>query len=114
MPMKRLAVETRTVVRRRRAHAASFVAVSTLLMGNNHAAAQTGASVLVVVNDATRTGSVVATRYAERRAVPRENICHLRTTSEETVSRDDYVQQIEQRVRQCLTNISTQQHVSYI
>jgi uncharacterized protein (TIGR03790 family) len=77
-------------------------------------AGQTAANVLVVVNDRTPTGEQIARRYAERRALPSANICHVSTTADETVTRADYLQTIEQPVWRCIATLAGQDRILYI
>jgi uncharacterized protein (TIGR03790 family) len=76
--------------------------------------AQTGANVLVVVNDASPTGETIAKRYAEQRGVPTTNICHIATTLEETIERAPYAQQIEAGIWRCIARQAAQDRILYI
>jgi len=53
-----------------------------------------GHSVLVVVNDASPLSRSIGDYYARRRSIPETNICHIRTTEDEEISRDVYNRQI--------------------
>jgi uncharacterized protein (TIGR03790 family) len=98
----------------RRFRSAALPLVFVVLFGNNRTGAQTGANVLVVVNDAVPAGATVAAKYTERRRVPAENVCHVNTTRDETVSRADYGPQIEQAIWQCIGRISGHDRVLYL
>jgi uncharacterized protein (TIGR03790 family) len=99
---------------RRLVRIAALACLAAIFGGNKHADAQTGSNVLVVVNDAVPAGTVIARRYADRRAVPSGNICHVSTTAQETVGRVDYTAQIEQAVWQCIRRASAHDRVLYI
>src|SRR3954471_11477785 len=63
-----------------------------------HAAASAGTvsadRVLLVVNDNSPLSRDIGEYYARRRAVPAQNICHIKASISEEVSRDDYDRQI--------------------
>src|SRR5258707_8433952 len=88
--------------------AALFVAL------HRPAAAQTGANVLVVVNDATPAGTAIATEYQKRRGVPDANVCHVMAGTEETVVRSVYALAIEQPVWRCISRAAGQDRILYI
>jgi uncharacterized protein (TIGR03790 family) len=90
------------------------VAALTLLGPANRVAAQAGANVLVVVNDASSTGETIAKRYAGQRGVPATNICHIATTLEETIERLPYAQQIETGIWRCIARQAAQDRILYI
>src|SRR6266550_5721537 len=84
------------------------------LGGNMHAEAQSGGNVLIVQNDASADGDVITKRYVDRRAVPPENICHVTTTTEETVSRPMYERQIETAIWDCIAAKRAHDRILYI
>lgn len=47
-------------------------------------------SVVVVVNDASPLSRSVGEYYARRRSIPIRNLCHIRTSTQESVGRDEY------------------------
>ncbi len=53
-----------------------------------------GHNVLLVVNDASSLSRNIGDYYARRRSVPATNICHIRTTEDEEISRDVYNREI--------------------
>jgi uncharacterized protein (TIGR03790 family) len=53
-----------------------------------------GHSVLLVVNDASSLSRGIGDYYARLRSIPLTNICHIRTTEDEEISRDIYNRQI--------------------
>jgi uncharacterized protein (TIGR03790 family) len=81
---------------------------------SDRAVAQSGANVLLVVNDASSTGDTIAKRYAERRSVPGANVCRITTTLEETIERAPYVQQIENPVWRCIARQAAHDRILYI
>src|SRR6266851_2856976 len=85
-----------------------------LLAGNKHAAAQSGANVLLVVNNASQSSRTIAEYYARKRAVPATNICHNTTSIEETIERADYDRQIEGPTARCIAAMSGQDRILYI
>jgi uncharacterized protein (TIGR03790 family) len=81
---------------------------------SDQAIAQTGANVLLVVNDASSTGDTIAKHYVERRPVPGANVCRISTTLEETIERAPYVQQIENPIWRCIARQAAQDRILYI
>jgi uncharacterized protein (TIGR03790 family) len=59
-------------------------------------------NVVILVNDAVPESVRLGTYYAEKRGIPMDNICHLKTSDKEVVSRDDYNKTIEQPVDEFL------------
>src|SRR6266849_7995410 len=85
-----------------------------LLGGNKHAAAQSGANVLVVINDASEPSRTIAEYYARKRAVPATNICHITTSIEDTIERVDFDRQIQGPAARCISAMSGQDRILYI
>src|ERR1019366_8928313 len=50
--------------------------------------------VLLVVNDNSPLSRNIGEYYARRRGLPSKNICHLKSTSQEEITRDEYDRQI--------------------
>jgi uncharacterized protein (TIGR03790 family) len=69
-------------------------ATALLMFANSLAFAQDGHSVLLVVNDASSLSRNIGDYYARRRSIPETNICHIRTTEDEEISRDIFDRQI--------------------
>jgi uncharacterized protein (TIGR03790 family) len=78
------------------------------------AAAQTGASVLVVINHTSSASETIGRQYAERRGVPEDNLCVLPLPLDESVSREVYDTQIEQPIWACIANRQAQDRILYI
>ena len=78
------------------------------------AAAQSGANVLVVVNDASEASRTIAEYYARKRAVPATNICHLTTSTEDTIERLDFDRQVQGPTGRCIAAMSGQDRILYI
>ena len=76
--------------------------------------AQTGENVLLVANRNDAVSRQVADYYRPRRSVPAKNVCYLETTSDEEISWDVYVRQIEQPVGECLKKAGLREKVLYI
>jgi uncharacterized protein (TIGR03790 family) len=76
--------------------------------------AQSGDQVLLVVNRNDPASREVADYYRPRRSVPVKNICFLDSTSQEEISRDVYLREIEQPIAACLEKAGLQEKVIYI
>ena len=76
--------------------------------------AQTGASVLLVVNRPDPLSRQIADYYRVRRSVPLANVCSLDVTSQETIDWKIYTEQIERPVADCLKRHGLQEQVLYI
>ena len=87
------------------------VIASLVMLAGMRVDAQSGANVLLVVNDASATGETIAKRYAGRRGVPGGNICHISTTLEETIDRQDYGLQIESPIWRCIASQRDQDRI---
>ena len=55
---------------------------------------QSPATILLVVNDNSPLSRTIGEYYARRRGVPVSNICHLKASTMEEISREDYERQI--------------------
>ena len=58
--------------------------------------------VLILVNDKEPASASVGQHYATRRGIPAANILHLKTSTAEQITREEYAQQIESPVRKFL------------
>jgi uncharacterized protein (TIGR03790 family) len=76
--------------------------------------AQTPQNVLVVVNDNSPVSRSIGEYYALRRAIPARNICHLRTTTDESISRSQYNLQVASPIADCLRANDLVETVLYI
>jgi len=99
--------------------AATLRAFGTLLIltssiGNKCAEAQSPANVLLVVNSTSAASGSISRYYAERRGVPQDNVCSITTPATESISRADYVAQIEQPIWQCIAGLRAQDRILYI
>jgi uncharacterized protein (TIGR03790 family) len=77
-------------------------------------AAATGANVLIVINENSAESREVGGWYAQQRAVPSANLCRIRTTAEETISRDVFEREIAAPVLQHLKARGLGETVLYI
>jgi uncharacterized protein (TIGR03790 family) len=76
--------------------------------------AQTGANVLLVVNNNDPVSRQIADYYRLRRSVPTANVCPLDVTSRETIDWRIYTDQIERPVADCLKKHNLREQVLYI
>src|SRR6266478_1091553 len=76
--------------------------------------AETPDRVLVVVNDNSPLSRAISEYYARRRGVPLKNTCHLKTTTEEVVSAENYASQIARPVGDFLRKQGLQESIYYI
>jgi uncharacterized protein (TIGR03790 family) len=70
--------------------------------------------VLVVVNDNSSLSRSIGDYYARRRSIPERNICHIRASEEESISRDQYTSQIAAPIAACLRTRGFVDSVLYI
>jgi uncharacterized protein (TIGR03790 family) len=91
-----------------------FVVASALALIPRAAKAQTGANVLVVINHASSASEAIGHQYAERRGVPKHNLCVLQLPLDESVNREVYDAQIEQPIWACIANRQAQDRILYI
>jgi uncharacterized protein (TIGR03790 family) len=61
------------------------------------------ANVLVVVNRSSNESAAIAEYYVRRRAIPPANVCAIRVSPDETVTREVYEEQIEGPIGACLS-----------
>ena len=99
--------------------AAAVRAFGTLLIltssiGNKCAEAQSAANVLLVVNSTSAASGSISRYYAERRGVPQDNVCSITTPTAESISRADYVTQIELPIWQCIAGPRAHDRILYI
>ena len=85
-----------------------------ILFGVSRIFAQTANNVLVVVNDSSSDSQTIARYYAEKRNIPAENICHLRTAETESISRDAFERDIVAPITDHLKSRGLQDQILYI
>ena len=78
------------------------------------AAAQSGANVLIVVNEASAVSVRVGEYYAARRGVPTSQVLRIKVQEADEVSRRDYERAIEGPVAQWLAREQAQDRILYI
>lgn len=78
------------------------------------AGAQTGANVLVVVNQSSSVSRRIAEYYIHKRLVPLANVCRLTVTTAEEISWDVYEAQIERPIARFLTSHGLAEKILYI
>lgn len=72
------------------------------------------ANVLVVVNDDSPASRSIAEYYVSRRAIPKQNVCHIRVKETESISRDDYNRLIASPMGKCLKSGNLVESILYI
>jgi uncharacterized protein (TIGR03790 family) len=77
-------------------------------------AAQTGAQVLLVVNQNSQASREIGDYYRPRRSVPVANVCALHTTVDEEISWDVYEREIEHPIAACLKKGGLAESILYI
>src|SRR5438132_646262 len=75
---------------------------------------QTGQNVLLVVNQKSEISRQIGDYYRPRRSIPVKNVCTLNAATEEEISWDTYVREIEQPVAECLKKAQLVEKVLYI
>src|SRR5579863_7685437 len=70
--------------------------------------------VLLVLNDNSPLSREIGEYYARRRSVPPQNICHLKTSSSEEISREDYERQIARPIGAFLRKYGLEESIYYI
>jgi uncharacterized protein (TIGR03790 family) len=76
--------------------------------------AQDAHRVLVVVNDNSSISRTIGDYYARRRAIPETNICRIRASEDETVSRDEYNTQVAAPIAAYLRRTGLVEQVLYV
>lgn len=76
--------------------------------------AQGPANVLVVVNDASPVSRAIGEYYQKARTIPAANICHIRTTQEQDVTRQVYDREVAGPVGACLIQKKLVDQIYYI
>lgn len=85
-----------------------------LLLAAPVARAQSGDQVLLVVNRRSEDSLGIADYYRPRRSVPLKNVCYLETTTEEEISWETYLGQIERPIAACLAEGGMRDKILYI
>jgi uncharacterized protein (TIGR03790 family) len=75
---------------------------------------QSPAVILLLVNDNSPLSREIGEYYARRRGVPSANICHLKASISEEISREDYDRQIARPVGAFLRKNGLQESIYYI
>ena len=93
-------------------------AVTSLLLALGLAAAApevpSPGCVLVVVNRRSVDSVRIGETYLRARAIPARNLCRLDTTTDEEISRDVYIHEVEQPIAACLSAQKLTEQVLYI
>ena len=86
-------------------------ALALVLLAASLPAAETGESVLLIVNRTSRISRQIGEYYQRRRNVPRRNVCEIRAPEAETVPRAIYKDHVERAVWDCLLPIPLEERV---
>jgi uncharacterized protein (TIGR03790 family) len=78
------------------------------------AAAQSGANVLVIVNDASEASRRIGDYYTQKRVIPPANVIHVRAATTEEISRATYITTIERPIIAALSRGNLQDRILYI
>jgi uncharacterized protein (TIGR03790 family) len=78
------------------------------------AAAQTGANVLLVINDTSPVSPQIGEYYARKRTVPSGNILHLSAPTAEQISRADYQRYVESPIAAWFGRTGAYDRILYI
>jgi uncharacterized protein (TIGR03790 family) len=76
--------------------------------------AQGAESVLVVVNQSSLVSRQIGEYYVRHRSVPLANVCNIKVTANEEISRDIYTQQIEAPIAAYLKSHGLEREILYI
>jgi uncharacterized protein (TIGR03790 family) len=71
-------------------------------------------TILLVVNDNSPLSREIGEYYARRRGVPAQNICRLKASTSEEISREDYDRQIARPIGAFLRKYGLQESIYYI
>lgn len=93
---------------------ACAVIVALVLVCPSISWAQSGANVLVVINDASPASVQIGQYYVGKRSVPADHIVHIRTDPHETVTRPEYTKAIEGPIADWLSAHNLQDDVLYL
>src|SRR5690349_21507004 len=91
--------------------AATLLSLSSMLALPRLADAQSAENLAVVINDNSPDSQRIGEYYVRRRGVPAANVIHIRTSTDETVSRQIYLGTIEAAVATMLTQRGLQDRV---
>ena len=91
-----------------------LLAVLVLLAASTPVAAQTGANVLVVVNESVPESIEIGEHYARARAVPAEQVLRVKAEAADTIERAAYERSIEVPVAQWLARNAAHDRILYI
>jgi uncharacterized protein (TIGR03790 family) len=75
---------------------------------------QSPSAILLVVNDNSPLSRTIGEYYARRRGVPLSNICHIKASTGEEISREDYDRQIARPIGAFLRKQRLQESIYYI
>jgi uncharacterized protein (TIGR03790 family) len=76
--------------------------------------AQTAENVLLVLNETSPVSMNVGSYYAQKRGIPQSNILRLKTTADDSISREDFERQIDSPIASWLVRNFAQDRILYI
>ncbi len=85
-----------------------------LVADGTPASAQSAANVAVVINDASDASRTVGEYYVRQRAIPSDNVIHLRTATTEIIERAAYDSTIERPIAEAIGARSLHDRVLYL
>lgn len=92
-----------------------FALVTACTVGSARVAlAQTAENVAVVINDNSAASRLVGDYYVKRRQIPASHVFHIRTVSEDSISRPAYVASIERPLAAGIARENLQDQILYI
>src|ERR1022692_1739188 len=78
------------------------------------ASAQTPDRVLLVINDNSPLSRAIGDYYSSARHIPPKNICHLKTSPDESIERSDYTREVERPIGVFLRKQGLEEIIYYI
>jgi uncharacterized protein (TIGR03790 family) len=75
--------------------------------------AQTAENLLLIINDASQASTEVGAYYAQKRGIPQSNILRIKTSADDSITREEYERQIELPIRAWLTRNFAQDRILY-
>ena len=92
----------------------SFLVAALVAVHPLHADAQSAENVAVVINEASPASQKIGEHYIRVRAIPPENVIRLRTDTDESIERAEYVRSIEQPIVVAIANGNLHDRILYI
>lgn len=74
---------------------------------------QSPENVLLIANESSPVSKSIAEYYARKRGVPADQVCYLRVTTDEQISREVYTSRIVAGVKRCLAGVRLRGRIRY-